>query len=96
MVISTCDSCLELPNFVHLVVHLECCIQAWRPYCRKDIDTLERIQRRASKLIPELSYKKCLKECGLTTLEIRRLRVDSIEVSKISNGYDHVTGSTVL
>ena len=23
--------------------HLECCIQAWRPYGRKDIDTLERI-----------------------------------------------------
>ena len=73
--------------------HLEYCIQAWRPYRKKDIDTLERIQRRVTKMIPELrdlSYEERLKECGLTTLETRRLRGDQIEVFKILNGYENI------
>ena len=53
----------------------------------------ERIQRRATKMIPELrdlSYEERLKECGLTTLETRRLRGDQIEVFKILNGYENI------
>ena len=71
--------------------HLEYCIQAWRPYRKKDIDTLEHIQRRATKITPGLrdfSYEERLKECGLTTLETRRLRGDHTEVFKIFNGYE--------
>ena len=63
--------------------HLEYCIQAWRPYRKKDIDKLERIQQsqRATKMIPELrdlSYESRLLQCALTTLETTRLRGDQI------------------
>ena len=71
--------------------HLEYCIQAWRPYHKKDIVKLERVQRRATKMFPELrdlSYESRLLQCGLTTLETRRLRGDQIELFKIVNGYE--------
>ena len=79
--------------------HLEYCIQAWSPYLRKDIDMLEKIQRRATKLIPglrDLRYEERLKECGLTTLETRRLRGDQIEVFKILNGYENIDSNFFL
>ena len=73
--------------------HLDYCIQAWSPYLRKDIDMLEKIQRRATKLIRGLRCLRCeerLKECGLTTLETRILRGEQIEVFKILNGYVNI------
>ena len=54
---------------------------------------LECIQRRGTKIIPELrdfSYEERLKECGLTTLETRRLRGDQIKVFRILNGYENI------
>ena len=94
---------LIIPLYKAIVMpHLEYCIQAWRPCCKKDIYiyiiyiyiyTFKRILRRATKMIPELrnlSYEERLKECGLTTLETRRLRGDQIEVFKILNGYENI------
>ena len=73
--------------------HLEYCTQAWRPYRKKDVDTFERIQWTATKMISELrdlSYEEHIKECGLTTLESRRLRGGQIEGFKILNGYENI------
>ena len=36
------------------------------------------------------TYESCLLQCGLTTLETRRLRGDQIEVFKIVNGYEDI------
>ena len=83
---------LTVPLYKAIVrPHLEYCIQTWRPYRKKDIDKLERIQGRATKMIPKLrylSYESCLLQCDLTTLETRRLRRDQVEMFKIVNGYE--------
>ena len=88
------ENSLIVPLYKAIVrPHLEYFIQSWSPYLRKYIDMLEKIQRRATKLSPELRdlrYEERLKECGLTTLETRRLRGDQIEVLKILNGYGNV------
>ena len=48
------DKKLIIPLYKAIVrPNLEYCIQAWIPYRKKDIDTLERI-RRTTKIIPEL------------------------------------------
>ena len=87
------ENSLIIPLYKAIVrPHLEYCIQAWNPHLRNDIDILEKIQR-ATKLIPglrDLRYEERLKECGLTTLETRRLRGDQIEVFKILNGYENI------
>ena len=59
---------------------------------------LERVQRRATQIIPKLrniNYEMRLKECGLTTLETRRLR-DQIGVLKILNGYENIDRNILL
>jgi ribonuclease P/MRP protein subunit RPP40 len=79
--------------------HMDYCIQVWRPHYQGDIDQLERVQKRATKMIEECrgkDYNERLKICNLTTLETRRLRADLIEVFKILNGVDRLEGELVL
>ena len=79
-------SAAPVTNIIH-------CDSSFLPYRKKDIDILERVQMRATTFIQKpwnISYEMRLKECGLTTLETRRLRGDQIEVFKILNVYENI------
>ena len=69
--------------------HLEYANLVWYPYKKEDIKNIERVQRRATKLIvslKNLTYQERLKKLKLPTLKYRRLRGDMIEVYKIVSG----------
>eukprot|EP00794_Sanderia_malayensis_P001938 gene1938-2204_t len=82
---------LDKDMFLHLYraqvhPHIEYANVVWHPYKIKDIKTIERVQRRAIKLIRGLkgrSYEQRLQTLGLFTFAFRRLRGDLIETYKI-------------
>lgn len=70
-------------------LHLECCVQLWAPQYKRHMDILEKVQRRATRMIKGLehfSYDKRLRALGLYSLEKRRLKEEPPHVYKYLKG----------
>ena len=73
--------------------HLEYVVQFWAPSLQKDIDRLEAVQARATKLVPSLrhfGYRRRIERLNLFDLKTRRLRGQLIETFKILKGITNV------
>ena len=71
--------------------HLEYGQSVWAPHLQKNINAIEKVQIRATKLVDglkNLEYEERLRRCDLTTLRFRRMRGDMIEMWKHFNVYD--------
>ena len=69
--------------------HLEYANQIWSPHLVKDVEILENVLRRATRLVPQLkslSYEDRLRKVDLPTLSYRRSRGDMLETFKILSG----------
>ena len=72
--------------------HLEYCVQLWSPYLVKDVNSLERVQRRATKLVKDIShlpYEDRLHILNLPSLYDRCLHGDLIESFKIIHHHNY-------
>ena len=52
--------------------HLEYCVQFWLPHYQKDVDALERVQKRFTRMLPGMegiSHEERLDKLGLFSLE---------------------------
>lgn len=72
---------------------LEYAMAIWAPYSKHEINELEKVQRRATKLLKitrNKPYTNRLKMLNLTTLLYRRERNDMIQVYRLFKGFDKI------
>ena len=76
--------------------HLEFASTVWNPHLKYNIDAVERVQRRATKMLgtlADLSYTQRLQKLKLETLEYRRRRADLLEAYRIMHGIHDIDQS---
>ncbi len=69
---------------------LEYSVCAWNPHLIQDVNKIERVQRRFTRMLPEmmgLSYSERLHRLNMQSLEVRRCRADLIMLYKIVHGF---------
>jgi hypothetical protein len=74
-------------------LHLEHGNTIWYPHHRKDIESIEKVQMRATRILSEikhLNYEERLKTLNLPTLAHRRRRDDMIQTFKIIKGLEDI------
>lgn len=79
--------------------HFEQCVQFWSPYHRKNITKVERVQRKATKLIPRLQKQAKIgttKGTQFYRLWKCRLLGDLSDAFKMFSGFDNVNISDCL
>jgi hypothetical protein len=77
--------------------HLEYATPAWSPHLKRDKDKLENVQRRSTKIVPELkhlTYEQRLTHLKLPTLHYRRLRSDLLLLYKLTHSKTHMDTKT--
>jgi len=88
------DKEIFLPLYKSFVrPHVEYASVVWSPTYKKDIISVEHVQRRATRLVPEcknMCYEERLRFLGLPTLCYRRQRADMIQLFKILHDYESV------
>ena len=78
---------------------LDYAANVWSPHMKKHIKKLERVQRAATRMVPELSnleYEERLEEMNLPKLEERRERGDLIMLYKLMNEIEEVDMSDLI
>ena len=73
--------------------HLEYASCIWFPKLKTDSDAIEKIQRRATKLVPELrtlTYTERLRQLKLPTLVYRRRRADMLQTYKLMHNFNQL------